>query len=84
MHNEILKNFPDVEFHLKLSSLFFYNKLVGKPLNDFRVKHFEDLNRKSKGSNHVQLILNKNLSKDKREGRGDLNLMKGSASIEIP
>ena len=65
MHNEIIKNFPDVEFHLKLSSLFFYNKLVGKPLNDFRTKHFEDLNHKSKGSNNVQLILNKNLPKKK-------------------
>ena len=47
LHKEVLKTYPDVEFHLKLSSLFFYNKLVSKPMNDFKTKHFDDLNRKS-------------------------------------
>lgn len=64
LHNEILKNFPDVEFHLTLSTLFFYNKLISKPMSDFKAKHFEELNRKSKGSASVRLILNKNLPKD--------------------
>lgn len=36
LHNQILKQFPDAELHFKLSSLFFYNKLIGKPLNDFK------------------------------------------------
>ena len=63
LHKNILKQFPDVEFHLKLSSLFFYNKLVGKPLNDFKQKHIEELNRKSRGSNAVKLVVNKNLPK---------------------
>jgi hypothetical protein len=63
LHNKIIPEFPDVEFHLKLSSLFFYNKLVGKPLNDFKQKHLDEMNRKSTGSNAVKLVINKFLPK---------------------
>jgi hypothetical protein len=64
LHKNIMTKFPDVEFHLKLSSLFFYNKLVNKPINDFKQKHFEELNKKTTGSNSVKLIMNKHLPKD--------------------
>lgn len=41
MCDEILDKFPSFEFHLKLSSLFYYNKLISKPLADFKKLHFE-------------------------------------------
>ena len=36
LHKKIIAQFPDVEFHLKLSSMYYYNKLINRPLTEFK------------------------------------------------
>ena len=56
LHEQVLNNFPEIKNSLRMSTVFYYSKIIAAPLAIAKQEYFADQNRKLKSGSRVRLV----------------------------
>lgn len=56
LHEQVLDSFPEIKNSLRMSTVFYYSKIIAAPLAIAKQEYFADQNRKLKSGSRVRLV----------------------------